>query len=153
MLKTVIKNEQTNLISNIFLLPDRAIKSRNYYPGFNNWLENKFIPNVGIDRDILSCHDKKYDTLLGFTLVKFGKENKICNLSPLVDGVGITQVLLDTAHFYFNNDYVIDVPITNETTCLHSKLKQLGFEITSFNNSCDSTNQITYSKIKNIGWI
>lgn len=71
----------------------------------------------------------------------------------MVDGVGITQALLDSSHFYFEKDYIIDVPILDETVRLHEKLKQLGFEIYKYGISNDGTNQITYAKVKNIGWI
>ena len=56
-------------------------------------------------RDVISVRDKRYNTLLGFAMVKIGDENKICNLSPLIDGVGVTQALLDSALLYFSKDF------------------------------------------------
>jgi hypothetical protein len=153
MVKLNLRTEDMCAISHIQQLSSLAIKSKSFYSGFDTWLTAKFIPGLGIDREIISCRDKKYDTLIGFTLLKVGSENKICNLSPMVDGVGITQALLDTCHFYFDKDYIIDVPLLNETSRLHSKLQELGFEIIESNVSVDNTSQLTYAKIKNLGWI
>ena len=97
--------------------------------------------------------DKRYGTLLGFALLKVGDENKVCNLSPLVDGVGMTQALLDSALLYFSKDFSIDVPLISGTIKLHSKLKELGFEVVSSGYSNDRTEQMTYMKDRNIGWI
>lgn len=148
-----MRNEDNQIIDQIIKLPSLSIKSKGFYTGFESWLQSKFIPGIGFDRDIISCRDKKYDTLIGFTLIKYGDENKICNLSPMIDGVGITQALLDACHFYFDKDYTIDVPLLNETSKLHNKLHKLGFEIIEHNASSDNTSQLTYAKIKNLGWI
>lgn len=153
MLKLNLRTDDTNALSHIESISSLAIKSKAFYSGFDTWLNTKFIPGMGLDRQIISCRDKKYDTLVGFTLLKFGKENKICNLSPLLDGVGITQVLLDGCHFYFDKDYTVDVPLLNETSKLHTKLQELGFEIIEHNLSQDKTSQVMYGKVKNIGWI
>lgn len=153
MLKLTLKNEDLSAIDDIVRLSGKSIKSKVFYPGFDTWLHTKFLPGLGHDRDIVTCRDKRYDTLIGFALLKRGEENKLCNLSPLIDGVGITQVLLDTCHFYFDQDYTIDVPLLEETRKLHDKLNQLGFELLQQNTSQDLTIQKTYIKAKNIGWI
>lgn len=153
MLKLTLKNEDVLAIDDIVRLSGKSIKSKVFYPGFDTWLHTKFLPGLGKDRDIITCRDKRYDTLIGFALLKQGEENKLCNLSPLIDGGGITQVLLDTCHFYFDQDYTIDVPLLEETRKLHDKLNQLGFELLQQNTSQDLTIQKTYIKAKNIGWI
>ena len=86
-------------------------------------------------------------------MLKIGDENKICNLSPLVDGVGMTQAILDSALLYYSHDFTIDVPITPETIKLHSKLHSLGFETLHHGLSKDHVSQITYIKDRNLGWI
>lgn len=153
MLKLTLKNDDVSAIDDIVRLSSRSIKSKVFYPGFDTWLHTKFLPGLGTDRDIVTCRDKRYDTIVGFALLKVGQENKLCNLSPLIDGVGITQVLLDTCHFYFEKDYIIDVPLLDETKRLHQKLNQLGFEVLQENISQDMTIQKTYIKARNIGWI
>lgn len=153
MIKINMRNEDNRVIDQIIQLPSLSIKSKGFYTGFETWLQTKFIPGIGFDRDIISCRDKKYDTLIGFTLIKHGKENKICNLSPMLDGVGITQALLDACHFYFDKDYIIDVPLLNDTSKLHTKLQELGFEIIESNMSQDKIAQVTYGKIRNISWL
>lgn len=153
MIKLALRNNDVSAIDDIIRLSSKSIKSKVFYPGFDTWLHTKFIPGLDVSRDIITCRDKRYDTMVGFALIKIGEENKLCNLSPLIDGVGITQVLLDTCHFYFEDDYTIDVPLLNETTRLHQKLNQLGFELLQQNTSQDLTIQKTYIKAKNIGWI
>ena len=112
---------------------------------------NNVVVRIG---DIVeSVRDKRYGTLLGFALLKIGTENKICNLSPLVDGVGMTQAILDASLLYYNRDFTIDVPITPETIKLHSKLHSLGFEALHHGLSKDHVSQITYIKDRNLGWI
>lgn len=154
MLKLSLRNREENIIQELRQLRKPQIKSKDYYPGYDLWFENRFMPSYLVgERDVISLRDKKYNTLLGFCLLKVGDENKICNLSPLVDGVGITQTLLDSTVHYFNKDYTIDVPLLNDTVKLHQKLKQLGFEILSSGFSNDRTAQITYIKPKNLTWI
>lgn len=154
MLKLNIKNRETDIHEEIIRTSKLQVKSRDYYPGFDEWLENRFMPSYVLGgRDIISVRDKRYGTLLGFALLKVGEENKICNLSPLVDGVGMTQALLDSALIYFSKDFSIDVPLISDTIKLHSKLKQLGFEVVSSGFSNDRTAQVTYVKDRNIGWI
>ena len=135
-------------------LNKQQVKSRVYYPGFGIWFNDVFAPSyINGDRDVITVRDKRYGTLLGFALLKIGAENKICNLSPLVDGVGMTQAILDSALLYYNRDFTIDVPITPETIKLHSKLHSLGFETLHHGLSKDHVSQITYIKDRNLSWI
>lgn len=154
MIKLSIVNREDNILDELIHLNQQQVKSRVYYPGFSYWFDQVFIPsyNVG-DRDVITVRDKRYGTLLGFALLKVGAENKICNLSPLVDGVGMTQAILDSALLYYNRDFTIDVPITPETIKLHSKLHSLGFEALHHGLSKDHVSQITYIKDRNLGWI
>lgn len=154
MIKLSIVNREDNILDELIHLNQQQVKSRVYYPGFSYWFDQVFIPsyNVG-DRDVITVRDKRYGTLLGFALLKVGAENKICNLSPLVDGVGMTQTILDSALLYYNRDFTIDVPITPETIKLHSKLHSLGFEALHHGLSKDHVSQITYIKDRNLGWI
>ena len=154
MIKLSIVNREDNILDELIHLNQQQVKSRVYYPGFSYWFDQVFIPsyNVG-DRDVITVRDKRYGTLLGFALLKVGAENKICNLSPLVDGVGMTQAILDSALLYYNRDFTIDVPITLETIKLHSKLHSLGFEALHHGLSKDHVSQITYIKDRNLGWI
>ena len=154
MIKLSIVNREDNILDELIHLNQQQVKSRVYYPGFGYWFDQVFIPsyNVG-DRDVITVRDKRYGTLLGFALLKVGAENKICNLSPLVDGVGMTQAILDSALLYYNRDFTIDVPITSETIKLHSKLHSLGFEALHHGLSKDHVSQITYIKDRNLGWI
>ena len=154
MIKLSIVNREDNILDELIHLNQQQVKSRVYYPGFSYWFDQVFIPsyNVG-DRDVITVRDKRYGTLLGFALLKVGAENKICNLSPLVDGVGMMQAILDSALLYYNRDFTIDVPITSETIKLHSKLHSLGFEALHHGLSKDHVSQITYIKDRNLGWI
>ncbi len=154
MIKLSIVNREDNILDELIHLNQQQVKSRVYYPGFSYWFDQVFIPsyNVG-DRDVITVRDKRYGTLLGFALLKVGVENKICNLSPLVDGVGMTQAILDSALLYYSRDFTIDVPITPETIKLHSKLHSLGFEALYRGLSKDHVSQITYIKDRNLGWI
>lgn len=154
MLKISASNDDAEIYSQIESLSETAIRSRLFYPGFGEWFTNTFKPGLETgERSIISLRDKRYGTLLGFTLLKEGYENKICNLSPLVDGVGITQTLLDVSLFYFSKDFTIDVPINTETNRLHQKLNTLGFERLTETVSQDQTPQITYIYPRNISWI
>lgn len=155
MLKLSIREGSHLDIDEIHHLSTRAIKSKAFYQGFNQWFDQTFIPGINKgERTILSVRDKRYDTLTGFALLKHTQdEYKLCNLSPLLDGVGITQVLLDVSLFYFDKDFLIDVPIQLETKQLHSKLRTLGFEIINSNHSTDATSQLTYIKPVNVSWI
>lgn len=154
MLKISATNNDPEIYSQIELLSETAIRSRLFYPGFSGWLANTFKPGLDKgERSIISLRDKRYETLLGFSLLKNGEENKICNLSPLVDGVGITQTLLDVSLFYFSEDFIIDVPVNPETVRLHEKLKALNFDRLSQSMSSDNTKQITYIFPRNITWL
>lgn len=154
MLKLSISNNDNYITDEITRMSKSQVKSRDYYPGFDLWLATRFMPGLRTgERDVISVRDKRYETLIGFCLLKKGKENKICNLSPLLDGVGMTQALLDSALMYFNKDFTIDVPVRDETFKLHHKLKLLGFEVLSHGLSNDLSHQITYIKPMNIGWI
>lgn len=154
MLKISASNNDAEILGQIESLTEHAIRSKLFYPGFSDWFSNTFKPGLERgDRSIISLRDKRYGTLLGFSLLKNGEENKICNLSPLVDGVGITQALLDVSLFYFSKDFIIDVPINPETVRLHEKLKALNFDRLSQSMSSDNTKQITYIFPRNISWL
>ena len=71
----------------------------------------------------------------------------------IASAVEMLQALLDSALIYFSKDFSIDVPLIGDTIKLHSKLKQLGFEVVSTGFSNDRTAQVTYVKDRNIGWI
>ena len=154
MIKLSIVNRENDILDELMHLNKQQVKSRVYYPGFGIWFNDVFTPSyINGDRDVITVRDKRYGTLLGFALLKVGAENKICNLSPLVDGVGMTQAILDSALLYYNRDFTIDVPITSETIKLHSKLHSLGFEALHHGLSKDHVSQITYIKDRNLGWI
>ena len=154
MIKLSIVNREKDILDELIHLNKQPVKSRVYYPGFGLWFNNVFAPSyLDGGRDVITVRDKRYGTLLGFALLKIGTENKICNLSPLVDGVGMTQAILDSALLYYNRDFTIDVPITSETIKLHSKLHSLGFEALHHGLSKDHVSQITYIKDRNLGWI
>ena len=154
MIKLSIVNRENDILDELMHLNKQQVKSRVYYPGFGIWFNDVFAPSyINGDRDVITVRDKRYGTLLGFALLKIGAENKICNLSPLVDGVGMIQAILDSALLYYNRDFTIDVPITSETIKLHSKLHSLGFEALHHGLSKDHVSQITYIKDRNLGWI
>ena len=154
MIKLSIVNRENDILDELMHLNKQQVKSRVYYPGFGIWFNDVFTPSyINGDRDVITVRDKRYGTLLGFALLKIGDENKICNLSPLVDGVGMTQAILDASLLYYSKDFTIDVPITPETIKLHSKLHSLGFEALHHGLSKDHVSQITYIKDRNLGWI
>lgn len=154
MIKLSIVNRENDILDELIHLNNQQIKSRVYYPGFGDWFDHVFVPGyVNGGRDVITVRDKRYGTLLGFALLKTGSENKICNLSPLVDGAGMTQAILDASLLYYNEDFTIDVPLTLDTVKLHSKLNSLGFEILTHSRSTDNTDQITYIKPQNISWL
>lgn len=154
MIKLSIVNRENDILDELIHLNQQQVKSRVINPGFGSWFDNVFAPSyLQGDRDVISVRDKRYGTLLGFALLKVGNENKICNLSPLVDGVGMTQAILDASLLYYSKDFTIDVPITPETIKLHSKLNTLGFEVLEHGLSKDHVSQITYIKDRNLGWI
>ena len=154
MIKLSIVNRENDILDELMHLNKQQVKSRVYYPGFGIWFNDVFTPSyINGDRDVITVRDKRYGTLLGFALLKIGDENKICNLSPLVDGVGMSQAILDASLLYYSKDFTIDVPITPETLKLHSKLNTLGFEVLEHGLSKDHVSQITYIKDRNLGWI
>lgn len=154
MIKLSIVNRENDILDELIHLNQQQVKSRVINPGLGSWFDNVFAPSyLQGDRDVISVRDKRYGTLLGFALLKVGNENKICNLSPLVDGVGMTQAILDASLLYYSKDFTIDVPITPETIKLHSKLNTLGFEVLEHGLSKDHVSQITYIKDRNLGWI
>lgn len=154
MLRLDIRNRECGILDELSHLTTDQIKSRIYYPGYDDWFRNKFMAGyTNGQRDVISIRDKKYKTLVGFCLIKVGVENKICNLSPLIDGVGITQTLIDSALCYFSSDFTIDVPLLPETNKLSDKLRHLGFEIISQNISEDAVIQQTFIKGRNISWL
>lgn len=153
MLKTTVRN-QDDLIIDQVILRGSFIKSRMFYPGFDEWFINKFMPDYKLgNRDIISVRCKTYKTLLGFSLIKYGDDAKICNLSPMVDGVGITQTMLDSTLFFMEGDFTIDVPLNNDTERLRSKLLQLGFNMLDIGISNDLTKQQSFHKHYNLRWI
>lgn len=153
MLKTSIRNQDDRVIESI-LNNESFVKSRNFYPGFDKWFRSKFMPEYqkGV-RDVISVRCKTYGTLLGFSLVKYGKDSKICNLSPMVDGIGITQAMLDSSLFYLDGEFTIDVPLTADTERLNAKLIHLGFDKLVVGLSNDNIMQQTFVKHSNLKWI
>lgn len=156
MHKLSVRDHSTdiNIVEELTALTSRQVLSRGYYSGYSKWFENTFLPGLETaEREIISFRDKEYDTLVGFALLKRGVENKLCTISPLVNGLGITQAILDTSLFYFDKDFIVDVPLNDKTFKLHQRLKAIGFEIYSYGFSEDKTPQITYVKPMNISWI
>lgn len=76
MIKLNLSTEDLGVITQVQGLSNLTVKSKFFYSGFDNWFTNKFIPGIGKDREIISCRDKRYDTLVGFTLLKTGIEIK-----------------------------------------------------------------------------
>lgn len=153
MLKTKIEHNHDDALNNINLINNKSIKSSEYYKGYNTWFNEKFIPSyINKESSIVTIHCKTYNTMLGFALLKHDlSECKISNLSPLVDGVGITQALLDSCEFILDKDY--DIYIPDQAIDLISKVKNLGFHHINMNISNDNTKQHKFSKPKNISWI
>lgn len=153
MLKTSIKHNTCNILADITSVKLSSVKSNDYYKGYKQWFNGKFVPSYNQNESsIIGAYCKTYDTLLGFALLKHdGKESKISNLSPLVDGVGITQCLLDACEFYFENDY--DIYIPNVANDLIKKVDKLGFHHVLQNQSLDGTIQHKFIKPRNISWI
>lgn len=127
MLKIKIEHNHPNSLSLINDVNKKSIKSSEYYKGYNTWYTDKFIPSY------------------------LKNESKISNLSPLIDGVGITQALLDSCEFIISNDY--DIYIPDQAKNLIEKVKKLGFHHIDTNFSNDNTKQHKFSKPKNISWI
>lgn len=153
MLKTKIEHNHPDSLNLINQINNKSIKSSEYYQGYNQWFRDKFTPSfINGDSSIVTVHCKMYNTMLGFALLKHdSNECKISNLSPLVDGVGITQALLDSVEFIIPNDY--DIYIPEQAIDLISKVKNLGFHHINMNLSNDNTKQHKFSKPKNISWI
>lgn len=152
MLKTTILHNATGVLDELSLVKRNAVKSSHYYAGYNRWFEDTFKP--AYDRgqtSVLTCYCKTYQTLIGFALLKHHEEIKISNLSPLVDGVGVTQALLDASDFIFCKDYDIYVP--DGANDLIAKLKGLGFHYDGVSLSKDLTSQLKFSKPRNISWL
>lgn len=153
MLRTSIYVNSSNAIE--IIKNQSNVISAKYYKGYHEWLNNKFIPNYEKGNcSIITAHDKTYKTLVGFALVKHDEEeNKLCNLSPLLDGVGITQLLLETVDFVLPNDYYVDVPINQQADRLSEKLIKNGYENVLQNLSKDNTMQNRLYKPRNIKWV
>lgn len=153
MIRTTIRNRDESVIDTI-LNNQSFIKSRLFYPDFNDWFHSTFMPQYqeGV-RDVISVRCKTYNTLLGFSLIKYGKEAKICNLSPMLDGAGITQAMLDSSLFFLDGEFTIDVPLNKDTAKLSTKLLHLGFDKLDLNLSKDNTIQQTYVKHSNLKWV
>ncbi len=153
MLKTSIYVNSHNAVD--VIKNQSNVISAKYYKGYHDWLNKKFIPNYekGLC-SIITAHDKTYKTLVGFALLKHNsEENKLCNLSPLLDGVGITQLLLESVDFVLPNDYYVDVPINIQANKLSDKLLKNGYESIHVNLSSDSTLQNRLYKPRYIQWI
>lgn len=153
MLRTSIYVNSSNSIE--IIKNQSNVISAKYYKGYHEWLNNKFIPNYEKGNcSIITAHDKTYKTLVGFALVKHDEEeNKLCNLSPLLDGVGITQLLLESVDFVLPNDYYVDVPINQQADRLSEKLIKNGYENVLQNLSKDNTMQNRLYKPRNIKWV
>lgn len=152
MLKLNIQHNAEMALELINGVSHSSIKSHHYYHGYREWFINKFSPAYREGKaSILTTHCKTYNTLLGFCLLKHDEEVKISNLSPLVDGVGITQSLLDSCEFVLDKDY--DIYIPDQASDLISKVKVLGFHHVEVGLSKDLTQQHKFSKPKNISWI
>lgn len=153
MLKIKIEHNHPNSLSLINDVNKKSIKSSEYYKGYNTWYTDKFIPSyLKNESSIITTYCKTYKTMIGFALVKHDlNESKISNLSPLIDGVGITQALLDSCEFIISNDY--DIYIPDQAKNLIEKVKKLGFHHIDTNFSNDNTKQHKFSKPKNISWI
>lgn len=153
MLKTTVYINSSNSLEIIQRNLD-VISSR-YYTGYKEWLKNKFIPSYkNGNSSIITAHDKTYNTLVGFALLKHNEEeNKLCNLSPLLDGVGVTQLLLESVDFVLPNDYYIDVPVNDKANKLTDKLVSNGYESIEQNYSKDNTLQTRLYRPRNIQWI
>ncbi len=152
MLKTHIVHNHPHALQLIEQVRTRSIKSSHYYPEYNQWFKHKFTPNYFQDKaSIITIHCKTYDTLLGFCLLKHAGEVKISNLSPLVDGVGVTQCLLDGCEFVLDQDY--DIYIPDQALALIQKVKALGFHHVEVGLSNDLTRQHKFTKPRNISWI
>lgn len=153
MLRTSIYVNSSNAIE--IIKNQSNVISAKYYKGYHEWLNKKFIPNYEKGNcSIITAHDKTYKTLVGFALVKHDEEeNKLCNLSPLLDGVGITQLLLESVDFVLPNDYYVDVPINQQADKLSEKLIKNGYENVLQNLSKDNTMQNRLYKPRNIKWV
>lgn len=152
MLKVHIEHNRPDALQLIERVNNSSIKSSHYYPDYDQWFKHKFIPNhLQGKASIITTHCKTYDTLLGFCLLKHDGEVKISNLSPLVDGVGVTQCLLDGCEFVFNQDY--DIYIPEQALALIEKVKVLGFHHVEMGLSNDQTKQHKFTKPRNISWI
>lgn len=152
MLKVSIQHNREGVLEEIKQVNLKSIKSNDFYSEYPTWFNNKFIPSYELGlSSIMSVHCKTYGTLLGFSLLKHNEETKISNLSPMVDGVGITQALMDGIEFFFSKDY--DIYIPNQAQDLIAKVKHLGFHHVEENLSKDLTQQHKFTKPKNISWI
>lgn len=152
MLKVVIEHNRDGILDMVLGVHKSSIISANLYSGYNEWFNAKFVPSFKIGASsIISVHDKKHGTLLGFSLVKHSDEFKISNLSPLVDGVGMSQCLLDGVEFFMDKDY--DIYIPEQAEALISRVKALGFHYVGSDLSKDLTKQHRFTKPRNISWI
>lgn len=150
MLKLAVKTNVENAVS---LIGRKDVKSAHYYSAYADWLDNRFIPSYhNGESTIVTAHCKTYDTVVGFALLKHNSEEvKISNLSPLVDGVGVSQALLDSVDFVLNSDYDIYIPVGADR--LIRKVKQLGFHHVEEGISGDGCVQHHFTKPRNITWI
>lgn len=153
MLRTTLQHNAKGALDLIQNVKAKSIKSSHYYEGYSDWLINKFIPSYNSgNSSIITTHCKCYDTLIGFCLLKHdSQEVKISNLSPLVDGVGITQSLLDGCEFVLDRDYDIYVP--SQASDLLDKLQRIGFHHVEQCVSTDGTFQHKLTKPRNISWL
>lgn len=153
MLKVTMQHNAPNALGLIEQVHIASIKSSHYYSGYAKWFADKFVPSYSAGgSSILSAHCKEYNTLIGFCLLKHEPDEvKISNLSPLINGVGVAQCLLEGCDLILAKDYDIHVPA--QATALLNKLENLGFDKVSSCLSSDGTVQYKLSKARNISWI
>lgn len=152
MLKINIQHNHEDALNFICGVNNQSVKSNHFYNGYIDWFRNTFMMQFKEGKaSIITAHCKTYNTLIGFGLIKHDTETKISNLSPLVDGVGVTQCLLDSCDFILTKDYDIFIP--EQAIELIQKVKTLGFHFVEENLSNDLTKQLKFSKPRNITWI
>lgn len=66
MLKLNIKNRENDILDEIIRTTQLQVRSRVYYPGFDEWLHNRFMsPYLVGGWDVISVRDKRYEQKLG----------------------------------------------------------------------------------------
>lgn len=74
LIRKVSKNDKS-LIS---LTKSQLSNLRNYYTGFNDWFDNKVVPNIDTTRNVFVAMDG--DDFAGALILKNDSEKKICTL-------------------------------------------------------------------------